>query len=76
MPRDQDGHPSCWWTHPGWINSASFEPLEDRRCGPGRISEVQKMVWGGPDKQLSAVRKGTWLGNTATGLPALSESLL
>lgn len=35
---------------------ASYEALEDRRLWAGQEAEVQKMVWGPPDKQITAVR--------------------
>ena len=52
-----------------WVDKLppSFEPLEDRRLWSGPDSEVQKMVWGEPDKQLSAVRKGNGWEIQATG---------
>ncbi len=35
---------------------ASYEALEDRRLWSGQDTEVQKVVWGAPDKLRTAVR--------------------
>jgi hypothetical protein len=40
---------------------ASYEALEDRRLWAGQDAEVQKVIWGTPDKQITAVRdKNGW----------------
>lgn len=40
---------------------ASYESLEDRRLWAGPESDVQKLVWGEPNQQMSAIRKdGGW----------------
>lgn len=35
---------------------ASYEAMEDRRLWTGKDAEIQKVVWGAPDKQVTAVR--------------------
>ncbi len=45
---------------------ASYEALEDRRLWAGQDAEVQKVMWGAPDKQITAVRdKNGWNLQTA-----------
>jgi hypothetical protein len=54
----------------------SYEALEDRRLWTGPEAEVQKVMWGAPDKQITAIRdKNGWNIQSANN-PARQESSL
>lgn len=55
---------------------ASYEALEDRRLWTGQDAEVQKVMWGAPDKQITAIRdKNGWNIQSADN-PVRQESSL
>ncbi len=56
---------------------ASYEALEDRRLWTGADTEVQKIVWGTPDKLMTAVRdQNGWSIMNADKSPARRESAM
>ena len=53
----------------------SYEALEDRRLWTGADTEVQKVVWGAPDKMMAAVRdQSGWSIMNGDNSPARRES--
>ena len=55
----------------------SYEALEDRRLWAGADTEVQKVVWGTPDKLMTAVRdQNGWSILNADNSPARQESAM
>jgi len=56
---------------------SSYEALEDRRLWAGPDTEVQKVVWGAPDKLITATRdQHGWSILNADNTPARQESAM
>lgn len=54
----------------------SYDSLEDRRLWAGQEAEVQKVVWGVPDKQLTAVRDKDGWNIQAPDKPAQQQTAM
>ncbi len=56
---------------------SSYEALEDRRLWTGPDTEIQKVVWGAPDKLMTATRdQNGWSILNADKTPARQESAM
>jgi hypothetical protein len=55
---------------------ASYDTLEDRRLWAGQDADVHKVVWGAPDKQISAVRDKNGWTIQAPEKPARQETAM
>jgi hypothetical protein len=55
---------------------SSYDTLEDRRLWVGQEAEVQKVIWGAPEKQLTAVRDQNGWSIQAPDKPAHQEAAM